>query len=235
MDQLIIFEIILVLLIAFLLLYKKSSDYTTTDDKVRINNYTNNNINDTSKNNKLSLDDIARITSAKITLNYLDQIKCLISNNDFPEIFGTDPDSFNDSTFDLAFEIIAFSIHLSDRIAFHVIGPDNRSIFLDILIIKVMSSLSSSILEDESSENQIIFEKKFINFVNERSKYYTMLDLNSSDSTISKGSIFKEAGKQFATKILNGNPKAYKIFEGIFASCMRSLEDLDENLFKLKI
>jgi hypothetical protein len=123
----------------------------------------------------MSFVEIIELTGLGIFQNSVTQICELISNKDFPEVLGTDPDSLNDDGWKLTLELIAFSIHLADRITINIPDFKGRSLFMDALLDNVITNLSSSILEDDSPEKTISFQRQFLNLVNERSKFYSFL------------------------------------------------------------
>ena len=149
----------------------------------------------------MSVVEVAELTGLRIINNSVVQVRDLITNQDFPEILGADPDLFNDSSWELSHELIAFTIHIADRITLNIFGPKGRSLFMDILLDSIISNLSSSILQDDSSEKAIVFKRQFLNLVVERTKYYSTLEIHSGDDAPMKGTLFWEAGRLCAENI----------------------------------
>jgi hypothetical protein len=80
---------------------------------------------------QLQLAEVVELTSLAVMANCTTQVRAIIHQNTMLPTLGSNPDEFNKDAWDIVLELIAFSLHLADRIAFNAVGPEKRSLFMD--------------------------------------------------------------------------------------------------------
>jgi hypothetical protein len=182
---------------------------------------------------RIPLVQAVELTSVEVFGTSMGQVRGLIAAQGLTESLGTNPDELNRTAWDLILELMIFSLHLADRIAFDVLGSDRRAKFMDALVASVASNLASSILADKSEHAQRDFEGHFIQLCNVRTTFYAPLSLHASGAPL-KGTLFWEAGKLAAAEHFSGNaPTAALLLPLAFGGCVSALKELRGRLEQL--
>jgi hypothetical protein len=172
---------------------------------------------------------VAEFTSIEIFTNSVTQVRDIIRQNVISTL-GSKPDEFNKDAWDIVIELIVFSLHLADRIAFNVLGPEKRDQFIDALVDSVSSNLAQSIIKDTtSSETRQRFQRSVLTLYNERTRFYAPLQISSKGEG-PKGDLFWEAAKGVKNAYFPNDVAAFWILYGSFASSMESVKDLSARL-----
>jgi hypothetical protein len=173
---------------------------------------------------------VAEFTSIEIFTNSVTQVRDIIRQNVISTL-GSKPDEFNKDAWDIVLELIVFSLHLADRIAFNVLGPEKRDQFIDALVDSVSSNLAQSIIKDTtSSETRQRFQRSVLTLYNERTRFYAPLQIPSDGEAPLKGNLFWEAAKGVTNAYFPNDVAALSILYGSFGSSMESVKDLSARL-----
>lgn len=178
--------------------------------------------------NKMSMIEIVELVSMQSFSHALDRVRGLINNKIFPEAIGTDPDVLNSTAWELVLELMAFTLHLADRIAFNALDPQRRDRFVDALLESVSSNLSTSILKNASLTEMKAFEINFLNLYNDRSLFYAPLPIPADSEAPLRGTLFWEAGKECASRMFPGDSEAPLLLPLVFGYCIGAVKDLSK-------
>lgn len=184
---------------------------------------------------KMPLVEAVELTSVGIFVNAFSQVRALVSSNPgFAQTLGTTPDSLNRAGWDLVFELMAFTLHLADRVAFGALGPERRARFIDALLQSVSTNLANSLLEYPSLETRAQFEQSFLDLYAERTQFYAGLGFPSGKDAPLQGTLFWEAAKLCASRHLptHGGEATLALVARI-GSCIEALGDLRGRLSRL--
>jgi hypothetical protein len=174
--------------------------------------------------------ELVELTSIDIFTNSVAQVRAIIRQNVMPTL-GSDADDLNKEAWDIILELMAFSLHLADRIAFNAVGPEKRSRFMDALVGSVSSNLVQSLLTDTSSEARQRFERRFLALYEERSVLYAPLQLPSGGEAPLKGTLFWEAAKGVANAHFPSDTASATLILSIsFGQCVGGVDDLSARL-----
>lgn len=179
---------------------------------------------------QFQLVEVVEFTSMEIFTNSVAQVRAIIRQNAIPTL-GSDPDELNKEAWNIVLELMAFSLHLADRIAFNAVGPEKRSQFMDALIDSASSNLVQSILTDTSSEARQHFRRRFLTLYGERSGFYAPLQLPSGGEARLKGTLFWEAAKGVANAYFPDDAVSATLTLSInFGLCVEGLKNLRTRL-----
>lgn len=179
---------------------------------------------------QFDLVEIVELTSMEIFANSIAQVRAIIRQNAIPTL-GSNPDQLNKEAWDIILELVAFSLHLADRIAFGAVGPQKRSRFMDTLLSSVSSNLAESIISDTSCEARQQFQRRFLGLYEERSVFYSPLELPSGGKAPLKGTLFWEAAKGVANACFPADTASATLILSVsFSQCARGVKDLSARL-----
>jgi hypothetical protein len=179
---------------------------------------------------QFDLVEVVELTSVEIFANSAAQVRAIVRENDLPTL-GSNPDELNKEAWDIILELVAFSLHLADRIAFNAVGPQKRSRFMDALIGSVSSNLAQSILTDTSSEARQRFQRGFLALHQERTNFYSPLQVPAGGETPVKGTLFWEAAKGVANAYFPGDTASATLILSIsFGQCVEGVGELSARL-----
>jgi hypothetical protein len=180
---------------------------------------------------QLQLAEVVELTSLAVMANCTTQVRAIIHQNTMLPTLGSNPDEFNKDAWDIVLELIAFSLHLADRIAFNAVGPEKRSLFMDALLGSTSFHLTQSILTDTSSEARQRFQTGFLTLYGERTGFYAPLQIPSDGEAPVKGTLFWEAAKGVANAYFPNDVAAATLILSIrFGACVDGLKDLSARL-----
>ena len=183
---------------------------------------------------QFQLVEVIELTSMEIFANSMAQVRAIIQQNAIPAL-GSNPNRFNKEAWDIILDLMVFSLHLADRIAFGAVGPQKRSRFMDALLISVSSNLAQSIFEDATQEARQRFQRHFLSLYGERSDFYAPLQLPSSGEEPLKGTLFWEAAKRVANTFFPDDAaSATLMLSIIFGQCLHGLKDLRVRLIGVR-
>jgi hypothetical protein len=175
---------------------------------------------------RLSLSEVVERTSIGTFLNAHAQVHSLVASRAFPAVLGTDSLLLNKAAWDLVVELLAFTVHLADRIAAHVLSPPLRRGFRDRLLESVSSNLSISILKGAPREDHADFRTRFVELCDRRADAYGTLPVPEVGAAPVTGTLFWEAGRQCARRLFDGDMTATLRLPLVFGRCMDAVKDL---------
>jgi hypothetical protein len=178
---------------------------------------------------QLQLVEVVELTSVELMAHCVGQVRAIIRENTFPTL-GSNPDEFNTEAWYIVLELMAFSLHLADRIAFNVVGPEKRSRFMDALLISVSFNLAQSIPTDTSSEARQRFQGQFVTLYNDRTGLYAPLRLHDGEGGPLAGTLFWEAAKVVADEHFPNDVSARLGLSINFGLCVEGVKDLSARL-----
>ena len=175
--------------------------------------------------------EVVELTSIDIFANSVAQVRAIIQQNAISTL-GSSPDKFNKEAGILLLELVIFSLHLADRIAFNAVGPEKRTRFMDALDSSVSSNLAESLLTKEaSSKAKQLLQDHFLALYEERQAVYAPLELPSGEVTAWEGTLFWEAAKGVASAYFPDDAVSMTLFlSPSFSQCMNGVEDLSVRL-----
>ncbi len=179
----------------------------------------------------VQLVEVVELTSVNIFANSVAQVRALIQQKAISTL-GSNRDEFTNESWELLFELVAYSLHLADRIAFNAVGPEKRSRFMDALDSSVSSNLAqANLTDDATSEARQQFQSSFLSFYGERSAFYAPLQLPSGGKAPLQGTLFWEAAKVAADAHFPDDATGATLILSIsFSQCMNGVEDLGARL-----
>jgi hypothetical protein len=179
----------------------------------------------------IPLAEAIELTSVDVFASSVAQVQTLIGHQALPEELGTNPDELNETAWSLTFELMVFSLHLADRIAFGVLGAVGRPKFMDALLSSVASKLASSILTDASQDAQSQFHSSFQQLYNDRVTFYAELAFPSGGDAPLRGTLFWEAAKLCAKQVFPQHESKATIMLSIaFGSTVQAVKNLKGRL-----
>jgi hypothetical protein len=183
---------------------------------------------------RIPLVEAVELTSVEIFGTSMGAVQGLIPLRSFSGSLGTNPDELNRTAWDLILELMIFSLHLADRIAFDVLGSDRRAKFMNALVANVTYNLAST-LTDKSEHAQRDFEAYFIQLCNVRTTSYAPLGVHASGAPL-KGTLFWEAGKLAAAEHFSEDAPTVALILPLtltFGACVGALKELRGRLEQL--
>lgn len=182
----------------------------------------------------LYLVEVVELTSVEIFANSIAQVRAIVRQNAIPTL-GSNPDELKNEAWDIIIELIAFSLHLADRIAFGAVGAQKRSRFMDALLSSISSNLAQSITSDTSPEARQQFRRRFFGLYDERSFLYSQMQFPSNGKAPLKGTLFWEAAKGAANAYFPDDTASATLFLSVsFGQCVAAVGDLSPRLVGMR-
>jgi hypothetical protein len=189
---------------------------------------------DPSNENRVDRLDVVEQIGGKLFPNSIEQVMKLIAANRLPDSLGKNPREFNLTAWDLVLELTVFSLHLADRIAFHVMGPEARDTFMDDLVSIIGPSLSSTSLAGKSEQAQSEFQAYFLQLLNARTAFYGPLCFAGDDHDSVEGTLFWEAAKLSVEEhFADDRASALLALPEAFFGCVEALKGVEARLGQL--
>lgn len=182
----------------------------------------------------LTLAAVVEETSLHIFGNSVAQIRALMRSKAI-ETLGDEPDQLNDHGWILFQELIVFSLHLADRIAFGAVGPERRSRFVEALEGAVVGHIAKGALADPSPEATRQFAVKFQSLMMRRTQTYAGFPLAAPGAQSLKGTLLWEAAKAIAgERFPQDVARATLALPGSLSLCLQPLGDLSKTLKRVR-
>jgi len=133
-----------------------------------------------------------------------------------------------------AFEFMHFFLHIADRLAFGILGPDNRSFFIDTLASMTFDATVEVMLQPCDVAKRRELKQALLSDLTHRNVYYgACKKLFPEEGASPKDTVFWEFGKKLAESV--GHPEDIRWIMGAIMAAMASLKVLDINAAILSI
>jgi hypothetical protein len=147
------------------------------------------------KQPSIDVTDVVLRASVEVHRKALYFVQEMIRGGVAKQTLGSNPGKLNRNSRDLFLEFVVFYLHLIDRSAFEILGPEQRSVFMDLLLENVSHALGSTLVGD-SADSQDRLPLHFLELYSTRSALYAQfLVANSGPDGTVKGTLFWEAAK----------------------------------------
>jgi hypothetical protein len=128
----------------------------------------------------------------------------------------------------VAFEFMHFFLHIADRLAFGILGPDNRSFFMDTLASMTFDATVEVMLQPGDVTEQGELKQALLSDSTHRNvSYGACKKLFPEEGALAKDTVFWEFGKKLAESV--GQPEDIRWIMGAIMVAMAALKVLDIN------